>query len=78
MTSNDMFKLQIVGNELEELRATWTKIEFLQQIPHIHSHLGLYYCQNILLVVGGEIQNGEEELDDAEGEVSSSNRPGSL
>lgn len=63
--SNEMYSMSVEGHRLEELRITWTRIEFPRGVaPCLHSHLCIYYKKDILLVIGGEEFKAKGETED--------------
>lgn len=53
-TSNEMFLLRVEGNTLDNLIATWTKLAFPVPLPHLHSHICLFFKKKYLLLIGGD------------------------
>lgn len=66
LSSNEMYTLQIDGFELGSLKATWTKIEFLDPLPPLNSHVCVLYKDDFLLLIGGECKR-EEIIDNEVG-----------
>lgn len=64
-TCNEMYCMSVEGHRLEELKVSWTRIEFPKGVaPCLHSHLCIYYKKDILLIIGGEEYRAKGEQED--------------
>lgn len=54
-----MYSLTIEGTELGGLKASWSRIEFLDPLPPLNSHVCVLYKDDFLLLIGGECKREE-------------------
>ena len=59
ISSNEMYNLCIEGTDLGSLKATWSRIEFLDPLPPLNSHVCALYKDDFLLLIGGECKREE-------------------
>jgi hypothetical protein len=59
ISSNEMFSLTIEGTDLGSLKASWSRIEFLDPLPPLNSHVCVLYKDDFLLLIGGECKREE-------------------